>query len=173
MKRFCRSLRDAWIPARTLLSWRICHTLSRLGMSMIVSLIHAYEDRRDTKLILKKYPLRISAPAARLGIIDWRSSDEPFLKTPPAVSNLAMWVAIGFLAGCEIFLARTFFLQEKIHIEDLASFYVSTMLIAMILRKLLDHGLRRYQLIYYLRSMGWDELSDNKFKAKDQSDMNL
>lgn len=154
MKHLYRSLRDAWIPARTLLSWRVCHILRLLDMSMIVSAIHDYEDRRDTKLILKKYPLRISAPAARLGMIDWRSSDEPVLKTPPAISKTVMWLGIGFLVGCETFLARTFFLLERIRVEDLAGFYVGTMLIALILRGLIDRGVRINKLVNTLGSLG-------------------
>lgn len=121
---------------------------------MIVSAIHDYEDKRDTKLILKKYPLRISAPAARLGMIDWRSSDEPVLKTPPVISKKAMWLGISFLAGCEIFSARTFFLLEKIRVEDLAGFYAGTILIALILRKFIDHGARIQQLANTLGSLG-------------------
>lgn len=122
-------------------------------MDMIVSAIHYYEDKRDTKIILKKFPLRIAAPAARLGMIDWRSSDEPVLKTPPAISKTAMWLGIGFLAGCEIFLAQTFYLLEKIHIEDLASFYVGTILIALALRWLIDRGARINQLTNSLVSV--------------------
>lgn len=121
---------------------------------MIVSAIHDYEDRRDTKLILKKYPLRISAPAARLGMIDWRSSDEPVLKTPPVISKRAMWLGIGFLAGCETFLARTFFLLGRIRLEDLASFYIGTILIALALRWLIDRGARINQLANTLGSSG-------------------
>lgn len=154
MKHLCRSLRDAWIPARTLLSWRVCHILRLLDMSMIVSAIHDYEDRRDTKLILKKYPLRISAPAARLGMIDWRSSDEPILKTPPGISKRAMWLSIGFLAGCETFLARTFFLLDRIRLEDLAGFYAGTILIALALRWVIDRGVRIEKLASIVRSLG-------------------
>lgn len=123
-------------------------------MNIIVSVIHDYEDRRDTKLILKKYPLRISAPAARLGMIDWRSSDEPILKTPPGISKRAMWLSIGFLAGCETFLARTFFLLERIRVEDLASFYIGTIWIALALRWLIDRGARIQQLADTLGSLG-------------------
>lgn len=124
-------------------------------MDMIVSVIHNYEDRRDTKLILKKYPLRISAPAVRLGMIDWRSSDEPVLKTPPVISKRAMWLGIGFLAGCEIFLARTFFLLERIRLEDLASFYMSTIMIALCVRKLVDHCLRASIVVGTLSAQDW------------------
>jgi len=142
MKHLCRSLSEAWIPARTLISWRICHILRRLGMDMIVSVIHNYEDRRDTKLILKKYPLRISAPAVRLGMIDWRSSDEPILKRPLAIPKKAMWLGIGSLVGCEIVLAQTFFSLETVSLNNLAMFYMGTIVIALMSRKLLDHSIR-------------------------------
>lgn len=123
-------------------------------MSILVSAIHNYEDKRDTKLILEKYPPHISAPAARLGMIDWRSSDEPVLRTPPGISKMTMWFAVGILTACEVFLARTFFLLEKIRLEDLASFYVSTILIALILRRSIDRGMRIENLADILMSLG-------------------